>query len=58
MRSKVLAVYVVENQAKLADKLLCEVKSPRYQHISYRNSTLEEKLSVHHKNIKKYYKKL
>ena len=47
---KVLVVYAIESYAKEIDKLLCNLKSPRYIYCSYRNTDLDERLAALCKN--------
>ena len=61
-RSKVLTVYAIEEEAKEVDEKLCELVSPGYKYVSYRNTSSDERLvAMYHnerKNIKSRYETL
>ena len=49
-RSKVLAIYAVQDEAKEVDEILYNLKSPRYSYISYRQTTSDERLTAIYTN--------
>lgn len=49
-RSKVLAIYAVEREAKEIDEVLCDLKSPRYSYMSYKHTTSDERLAAMYRN--------
>ena len=52
-------IYTIESNAKEINKLLYNLKSPRYKYISYKNTSSKERLAVMHfnemKNVKAWY---
>ena len=48
-----LTIYTVEDEANETNEVLYNVKSLRYKYISYRNTSVEEKLAVMYHNEKK-----
>ena len=52
-RSKVLIVHAIEPEAKEIDEMLCNLRSPRCQCMSCRNSTSQERVpAMHHDEMK------
>ena len=53
LKSKVLAVYAIESEAKEVNKMLCLMKLSRFKYVLYHHSTLQDKLAaMHYSEIK------
>ena len=49
-RSKVLVIYAIESEAREVDEMSCVMKSPRCKHVSYRQTTAQDRLAAMHNN--------
>ena len=52
-------IYTIESEAKEINKLLYDLKSPRYKYFSYKNTSFKDRLAAMHfnemKNVKAQY---